>query len=578
MSELLVAWEYLTGYSVATHVSGRSRAEWPPHPARVFMALAAAWFETEPPSDADNEQEHYLAEGRALRWLETLGDPELSTGKDTGERSDVEMYVPVNDKLDLSPMTMQSAPALTRDRKARTIPRSWVGNAPCYLRWECEASEQRTHLEALDRLCSKVTRIGHSSSLVRMWVSNSIENEDALERFVPTTSLSDWHARTASSGFLNVLIERYGEGPRRKRDELTEAIAQLKLERKNTKGKGAKETKAAIDTQVAELQFELEGVVVRDAVRPTAGRWVGYRRRDEKPDANVAHTGFDTDILVLVATNDSPRLSAASTLLATQTLRRGIIKHCPEPEPEWVSGHAENGQPLQVPCGHMACIPLPFVGHQHADGHLLGVGIVFPRSVSRKERGEVLRPLLVDERGKPISVELTLGRLGVWRLEKRDWSESRTALRPERWTTSPNGTRIWASVTPVVLDRFPKADRIKDRAAWTSEVIDIITQGCRNIGLPEHVHVTVDIDTTSWHRGSLRAFMKRRPLRGQSSSTVAEASLGDGFPFYPSKQNNSPRPQVHVWLEFSEPVLGPVLIGAGRYLGYGLCLPWKEER
>ena len=34
--------EYLTGYAVATDPANREQAEWPPHPARVFMALAAA--------------------------------------------------------------------------------------------------------------------------------------------------------------------------------------------------------------------------------------------------------------------------------------------------------------------------------------------------------------------------------------------------------------------------------------------------------------------------------------------------------------------------------------------------------
>jgi len=46
MPGLTIGWQYLTGYAVATDPSSRDRAEWPPHPARVFMALAAAWFET----------------------------------------------------------------------------------------------------------------------------------------------------------------------------------------------------------------------------------------------------------------------------------------------------------------------------------------------------------------------------------------------------------------------------------------------------------------------------------------------------------------------------------------------------
>ncbi|MCG8450620.1 MAG: type I-U CRISPR-associated protein Csb2, partial [Pirellulales bacterium] len=89
MSSLTIAWEYLTGYSVATDPSNLTRPEWPPHPARVFMALAAAWFET----GEDSE------EGKALQWLEKLGDPIVSLPKpdDVCERSNIALYVPVND-------------------------------------------------------------------------------------------------------------------------------------------------------------------------------------------------------------------------------------------------------------------------------------------------------------------------------------------------------------------------------------------------------------------------------------------------------------------------------------------------
>ena len=67
MASLTIAWEYLTGYAVATDPSTRDRAEWPPHPARVFMALAAAWFETEPPGADDENRDEWTAEGAALR-------------------------------------------------------------------------------------------------------------------------------------------------------------------------------------------------------------------------------------------------------------------------------------------------------------------------------------------------------------------------------------------------------------------------------------------------------------------------------------------------------------------------------
>ncbi|NQT14361.1 MAG: type I-U CRISPR-associated protein Cas5/Cas6, partial [Planctomycetes bacterium] len=88
--------------------------------------------------------------------------------------------------------------------------------------------------------------------------------------------------------------------------------------------------------------------------------------------------------------------------------------------------------------------------------------------------------------------------------------------------------------------------------------------------------VDIDVDTTSWHIGSPRAVAKRRSVRGQKSAEPNRASLlGDGFPSYPAKGRNASRPQVHVWLRFAEPVVGPILLGAGRYRGYGLFKPWK---
>jgi CRISPR-associated protein Csb2 len=38
------------------------------------------------------------------------------------------------------------------------------------------------------------------------------------------------------------------------------------------------------------------------------------------------------------------------------------------------------------------------------------------------------------------------------------------------------------------------------------------------------------------------------------------------------------RPLVHVRLRFDTAVTGPVLLGAGRFLGLGLFLPMREGR
>jgi len=46
----------------------------------------------------------------------------------------------------------------------------------------------------------------------------------------------------------------------------------------------------------------------------------------------------------------------------------------------------------------------------------------------------------------------------------------------------------------------------------------------------------------------------------------------------PARAGKPARPQIHVHLRFAERVAGPVLLGAGRFLGYGLCRPISPAR
>src|SRR2546425_7981054 len=77
---------YLTGYAAATDVSNRDEAEWPPHPARIFMALAAAFFETGENGD----------ERAALDWLQRQPPPAIKASE-ADPRDVVTFYVPPND-------------------------------------------------------------------------------------------------------------------------------------------------------------------------------------------------------------------------------------------------------------------------------------------------------------------------------------------------------------------------------------------------------------------------------------------------------------------------------------------------
>ncbi|MFP4203554.1 MAG: type I-U CRISPR-associated protein Csb2 [Opitutales bacterium] len=532
--------EYLTGYAVATSTGDRAMAEWPPHPGRVFMAMASAYFESRPEPSETETLKWWNEEAAALRWLETLDAPGIFGSEEFDPRDVLDVYVPPND---MGPTKRTVIPTYRTNRQPRTFPKVRPRQSTLFIHWT-DAEPTDPHRAALERICAKVIRIGHSSSLVRMWVSAEPPQEQTgwapASEESATRSLE--HLRMPGPGCLDHLREQYnGEAVERFYDFYTRI--------QNSKGKAQKEAKA---------EFEAEfGVSWKASLtppvshRPVLSMTQAYQRVSNKPDeATPVSTVFDDTLLVLDK-REGPSLGLESTWQLLTALRGAIEKHA-APTPEWVSGHQADGTPSENP--HLALLPLAFVGNQHADGHLLGVALAFPKAVSRQERGKLVGKLLYDAKGLPQDLKLTLGKLGVWTLGEELRPSPPKALRSATWTGPAD---VWASVSPVVLDRHPKTDPRKDRSGYLAEVATIITESCRRIGLPDPVEI--DIDKTSWHRGAPRA--KPGP---------------DGYPLMPARPGGPNRRQVHVWLRFDQPVLGPVLLGAGRYRGYGLCKPWRK--
>jgi CRISPR-associated protein Csb2 len=520
--------EYLTGYAVATDPSNRERAEWPPHPARVFMALAAAHFESH------GSPEEKRAEREALDWLATLPPPDV-TIPEHSPRQVLTVYVPVNDQPG-------SEALLRRSRQPRVFPRVHIGSEPMRQTWHVPENPPGNHLDALESICRNVTRIGHSSSLVWARLERDTGTSLAKPTHVPHEDTLDGGMRIVHAGAMRRLEEAFNKSAI---DEFTALEEQIDV----AKGKAKK-------------QLQSRSAERFPRGRPTSQRPVfsisrGYRRV-EPPQADVPHTLFDPNFIVLREADDAGQTFGLESTAAITHALRGLLMSGSrvQPPPSWLSGHEPDGSRL-VSGDHLAVIPLAYVGRPwieveaHADGHLMGVGIVPPRSISLRERAAVLAPILFDERtNKPRPLELRMGRAGTWRVERETGMSPRRTLREETYTVR---SRSWASVTPVLLDRMPKADRVKHPSAWREEVALIVSQSCKAIGLPEPI--AVHTEKTPFFLGSLRA------MPGQG-----------GFP-----QLRKDKHQVHVVVEFDRPVQGPVLIGAGRFRGYGLMRPWASK-
>jgi CRISPR-associated protein Csb2 len=530
--------EYLTGYAVATDPANRERAEWPPHPARVFMALAAAHFET------DGSPDEMRAERAALDWLAGLDPPAMGIPAET-QREVLTVYVPVNDQPGGEAL-------LRRSRQPRLFPRVHVGDEPLRLTWshrtdkgvrhELSEAELNQHLEPLESICRNVTRIGHSSSLVWPRLERDPAAAAAEPTHVPDENSFDIGMRIVQAGAMRRLEEAFNQSAV---DEFT-----------------AFEVEIAIANGKAKKELQGKSAERFPRGRPTSQRPVfsishGYRRI-EPPRADVPHTLFDASFIVLREADDAAQTFGLESTAAITNALRGLLmsESRDQPPPSWVSGHGTDGRKLES-AHHVALIPLAFVGRpwidveRHADGHLMGIGIVLPRSVSLRDRAKLLAPILFEEStNKPKTRELTMGQAGVWKVVRETAPSPRRMLRAETYTAA---SAAWASVTPVLLDRVPKTERVKDPIGWREEVAGIVAQSCRNVGLPEPV--AVRLEKTPFFRGSLRA------MPGQG-----------GFP-----QLRRDKFQVHIAIEFDRPVQGPVLLGAGRFRGYGLMRPWMQE-
>lgn len=556
--------DLLTGRYAATSYNDRTQAEWPPHPARVFSALVAAYHATDPPDPKER---------RALDWLSRQAPPAVSASE-ASIRTTVPVFVPVNDvsvvrdfsrevellgaaEAEIQRLRNRVSRAEGRDRRdaerelataersltkerarleeriagslqpdAATAaavdtaaavlpegrvrqPRTFPSVAPVvpvvHLLWQ-QASPNQEERTSLDHLVRRVTRIGHSSSLVAC-------------RLVDDPPPPDWVPSDRGETVLRVV----GEGQLRR---LEEEFARHREEQPRT-----------LPNRLQAYTRASEG-----GRAPTVGvmgeDWIVFRRVE------------------------GPGLPTRRVLDLAAALRDALMSCADEPIHEILSGHKPDGNPSETP--HVALVALPFVaGTPHADGSLLGAAVVFPRAVTFDDRRHVLRAIGTWERregtrdgagGGPARVPLRMGQAGKLILQRLEGAIPLRNLDPNMWCRPSRG---WSTVTPIALDRNPgdlRALRTEEAEEALRTAAEIVGRACLRVGLPQPRSVGIS------------------PI---SSFRAAEASVAYG-PF-PRKKGQFRRVLIHADLTFDQPVRGPVLLGAGRYLGLGLCLPNSKQ-
>jgi CRISPR-associated protein Csb2 len=235
---------------------------------------------------------------------------------------------------------------------------------------------------------------------------------------------------------------------------------------------------------------------------------------------------------------DGQALPLTSAPGLIRAVRRALLCRLADPIPPSLSGHTPDGAPTRD--RHLAIVPLADVGLPQSDGTLRGFALIPPGDLSEPDRlalSTALRRSRSDGSIDEFTI-LNLGEAGRWIVRHRAEPElERAALRPGRYLRP---AARWVSVTPMLLDRFPKT---RPGAGFR----DLIAAACRRNGLPAPRHC---------------ANTFQPPLTGVPPAH--DFALPGGRPT---------RPFSHMTLEFDTPIPGPILIGAGRHTGRGLFLP-----
>jgi len=212
---------------------------------------------------------------------------------------------------------------------------------------------------------------------------------------------------------------------------------------------------------------------------------------------------------------------AADTITITSALRAAVLANAGDDAPEALHGHGERL--------HVAYLALTDVAHVGARGALRGIALALPPDLTLDERDACLRAF------SQVDPLLLGGGRRALRLD--DEVEGIRTLAPERWI---GPATEWATVTPVVLDRYPKRGRTVEDELLASIV---------NAGFPAPDEV----------------FVAAGP--GVAGAPLADKLRGD----LPAGL------RVHACVRFAAPVRGPLLAGRGRFRGIGHFIP-REAR
>ena len=194
--------------------------------------------------------------------------------------------------------------------------------------------------------------------------------------------------------------------------------------------------------------------------------------------------------------------------------------------PAALHGHGVNGKGHDALARYLA---LPDVGFKWSRGLIHGLALWMPPGSALLDRRRA--------RDAAFSIRNLTGRGINVSVVCQDSEIHPRATHPSRWEQE---SRVWATAVPAIHER------------WRSLSLTNLAVWCAHAGLPE-------------------------PVDYRSARTPLVPGGIDLAPSEVHRPGRPVRPYSHFEIRFEEPIPGPVVFGAGRQRGFGLCIPMDNS-
>jgi len=484
--------------------------DWPPSPFRLFQALVAGSYGGRWSAEPSTEKD------AAFRWLEGLAAPHI-TGPAKLDTKGMTTFVPNND-LD----AVGGDPRRIAEVRAakRIQPVLLATDAPLMYAWPFEDGHE--HATSICAFAERLHTLGRGvdPAYARGEVLSWREAEDRL--------LGHGHA----------------------------------IARPVQSGAKPEDPTCPVEGSLDSLKARQTASVTRFLREPDG---ISFRQPPKSRYKTVAYDRPATRLLfdLRPSTGNRPFRSVSQELATELTLGvrdlaiARLCKAFPDRarEIEYVLGGdsprptgAEHATLVGADDRRVRFVPLPTIGHQHADPSIRRIMVMVPpncplgvRDVAWALTGQVIETLdWTDPQSGEVLAETILVP-----------SEDDTMLRHYGVDRK---ARVWQTVTPVALaierpkGRISGAERANDEARTAGSLMNSLHE--------------LGIDT----RGL--------SVRVQPEPFHAKGARSDAFRAAPFRR----RALRHVELSFLDPVTGPLILGAGRFHGLGLFAPSESSR